>query len=403
MVKVKFKIFRVIFIILIVILFAIATFFLIRGLTYKEEKKVEDDQTPVSMPSVNIEEIIEKIKKEHTILLYESTNIPEFTSLVFLEQGRIQSYLIDKTTGKELTIEDIIKEDKKDDFLAKEQELLALKYPEFIVSGVNTQNGTKAYYVKENEMIIYYYDYPYEYDYTEEVYLTINYNEIADYLQFTPVLDEEYSNEDGYRYDQNKKSVAITFDDGPSSKYNSQFLEVLAKNKAHATFFMVGSMMSSCGKCVLDTYQSGNEIGSHTYSHINIKKSSVAEVNENLAKVDDLFYQITGDHIRYVRPPYGAYSKENLENINSPLILWNLDTEDWRYRDVDHIVNYVMENVSDGSIILMHELYETSLEALKIILPRLYAMGYQVVSVGELAELKGRSIEVGHAYRSFMS
>ena len=252
-------------------------------------------------------------------------------------------------------------------------------------------------------MIIYYYDYPYEYDYTEEVYLTINYNEIADYLQFTPVLDEEYSNEDGYRYDQNKKSVAITFDDGPSSKYNSQFLEVLAKNKAHATFFMVGSMMSSCGKCVLDTYQSGNEIGSHTYSHINIKKSSVAEVNENLAKVDDLFYQITGDHIRYVRPPYGAYSKENLENINSPLILWNLDTEDWRYRDVDHIVNYVMENVSDGSIILMHELYETSLEALKIILPRLYAMGYQVVSVGELAELKGRSIEVGHAYRSFMS
>ena len=214
-------------------------------------------------------------------------------------------------------------------------------------------------------------------------------------------LVQEYTNEDGYQYSSDKKTVAITFDDGPSSKYNAEFLNVLEKNKAHGTFFMVGTMMQSCQKCVLDTYNSGNEVASHTYNHINMKKNSIEEVNENIKKTDDLYYKITGDHIKYVRPPYGAYNKTNLENVDYPLILWNIDPEDWRYHDAEKIVNHVMENVQDGSIILMHELYETSLEALEILLPKLYAEGYQVVSVGELAELKGKEILTGHAYRSF--
>ena len=165
---------------------------------------------------------------------------------------------------------------------------------------------------------------------------------------------------------------------------------------------MVGTMMNNCQKCVLDTYNSGNEVGSHTYNHMNIKKNSILDVNNNLKQVDDLFYKITNDHIKYVRPPYGSYSKENLENVNNPLILWNIDTEDWSHHDVDYIVNEVLENVQDGSIILMHELYETSLQALEVLLPRLYAEGYQVVSVSELANMKGKTLESGHAYRAIM-
>ena len=222
-------------------------------------------------------------------------------------------------------------------------------------------------------------------------------------MDFTYQLDAEYQNENGYNYSVDKKVVAITFDDGPSSKYNAKFLDALARNKAHATFFMVGTMMQSCQKCVLDTYNSGNEIGSHTWNHINIKNNSIDTVNASLKQVDDLFYKITNDHIKYIRPPYGSYSKTNLQNINIPLILWNMDTEDWRYKDVDRIVNYVMENVSDGSIILMHELYETSLQALEIILPKLYAAGYQVVSVGELANLQGRTIDAHKAYSAIKS
>lgn len=400
MIRVKYKVFKIIFIVLIVISFSLATFFTVKGLTYKDKDVTNPEEA--SMSSVDVEQILEDIKASNTNLVYESTGISEFKSLAFLEEGKVKSYIVDTITGAELSIKDIIKEDKYDEFLAKEEELLRLKYPEFIVNGIINGEGTKVYVIKENVMVVYYYDYVYDYPYTESVNLTINYNEVHDYLDFTHELDAEYQNENGYNYIADKKTVALTFDDGPSSKYNAQFLDVLARNKAHATFFMVGTMMNNCQKCVLDTYNSGNEVGSHTYNHMNIKKNNALDVNDNLKQVDDLFYKITNDHIKYVRPPYGSYSKENLENINNPLILWNIDTEDWSHHDVDYIVNSVMENVQDGSIILMHELYETSLQALEVLLPRLYAEGYQVVSVSELANMKGKTLESGHAYRAIM-
>ena len=396
----KYKVFKIIFIVLIVISFSLATFFTVKGLTYKDKDVTNPEEA--SMSSVDVEQILEDIKASNTNLVYESTGISEFKSLAFLEEKKVKSYIVDTITGAELSIKDIIKEDKYDEFLAKEEELLRLKYPEFIVNGIINGEGTKVYVIKENVMVVYYYDYVYDYPYTESVNLTINYNEVHDYLDFTHELDAEYQNENGYNYSADKKTVALTFDDGPSSKYNAQFLDVLARNKAHATFFMVGTMMNNCQKCVLDTYNSGNEVGSHTYNHMNIKKNNALDVNDNLKQLDDLFYKITNDHIKYVRPPYGAYSKENLENINNPLILWNIDTEDWSHHDVDYIVNSVMENVQDGSIILMHELYETSLQALEVLLPRLYAEGYQVVSVSELANMKGKTLESGHAYRAIM-
>src|SRR5699024_1387112 len=122
------------------------------------------------------------------------------------------------------------KNNKMDDFLKKEMELLNLKYPEFIVEGIQNSGGEKVYLIKSNELLIYYYDYTYEYDYQEVVSLTINYNEVHEFLDFTHLLDSEYTNEDGYQYSKDKKTVAITFDDGPSSKYNRQFLDALAKN-----------------------------------------------------------------------------------------------------------------------------------------------------------------------------
>ena len=347
----KYKVFKVIFAILIIIMFILATVFLIRGLTMEEDKDSKNPSIP-SVSKVDVNKIISDIKNENGEPYYESDKIDEFTCLTFLKDNRMQSYMIDSYTGEELTLEDILKEGSLKDFENKELELLKLKYPEFIVEGIQNSEGVKVYVIKDQEMVIYYYDYTYNYEYQDVVSLTINYNEIHDYLDFTHVLDENYENENGYQYSKDK---------------------------------------------------SGNEVASHTYNHMNMKKNSILDVNENIKKTDDLYYQITGDHIKYVRPPYGAYSKTNLENVDYPLILWNLDTEDWRYRDVDHIVNYVMDNVSDGSIILMHELYQTSVEALEILLPKLYAAGYQVVSISELATLQGKTLEAGHAYRAIMN
>jgi len=365
--------------------------------------------------SKNVLEVIKKIKEDNKSLelIYESDDKSTFKSLVFKNANEEQkdinevykSIIIDTKTGEEIPFLDLIKKDKINLFETKEKELLELKYPEFITKAINenkSSTGYKIYYVKNNEVIIYYYDYIYDEIVTENISLKINYNEIKDYLNFNPVLDKHYENENGYNYSKDKKTVSITFDDGPSSKYNPLILDSLLKNKAHATFFMVGTMMNSCHKCVVATYKSGNEVASHTYEHMNIKRNKPESVKESLDKVNDIYNKLTGDNIKYLRPPYGAYNKLNLDNASVPFVLWNLDTEDWRYKDVDHIVNYIIDNVSDGSIILMHELYQTSYEALKIVLPKLYAMGYQVVSVGELASLKGRTLEAGHAYRKIL-
>lgn len=380
----------------ILILILITLIFLFRA-SYKlddEDKKRDISRKDLDLLITNI-----KNDNQNLELEYENTADKDFKSLVYEENGRYKSVIIDTNSGVEITFKDLIKEESISEFEAKEKELLTLKYPEFIVKGL-TENptGYKFYYVKDNEVIIFYYDYTFIYPYTEQISLCLNYNEIKDYLSFKPTLDSKYENENGYNYNPNKKVIALSFDDGPSKPYNSKILDELAKNKAHATFFMVGSMMNSCQKCVLDTYKSGNEVASHTYEHMNIKTNSLEKVNESLIKVDNVYYEITGDHIKYLRPPYGAYNKKNLENATVPFILWDMDTEDWRYRNVEHIVNYIMNNARDGSIILMHELYETSYEALKIALPRLYAEGYQVVNITELANLKGKTLEVGKAY-----
>lgn len=362
---------------------------------------------------VNIDEIVKDIKETYQNIVYESNDNTRYKSIVYKSinektdenniiknEERYNSIIIDTYTGKEITFFDMLKENKLASFEEKEKELLNLKYPEFIIKGIENGDGEKGYYVTENEVIIYYYDYIYNYDIKEEVTLKIDFNEIKNLLNYKPELNKNYQNENGFNYSSNKKAVALTFDDGPSGYYNPLILEELNKNKAHASFFMVGTMMNSCKSCVLQTYKSGNEVGSHTYDHLNIKRAAYDKVNENLSKTDNLYNSITGDHIKLLRPPYGAYSKENLETINNYFILWDLDTEDWRYRNVKHIVNYIKENVHDGSIILMHELYESSYESLKIILPWLYANGYQVVSVSELAKIKGKTLETGKAYLS---
>jgi len=366
-----------------------------------------------SSKKVNIERLMEDIKNKYSDIVYESNDNTRYKSIVYkstekrtdenniTKSGeRYNSIIIDTYTGKEITFFGMLKENKLKSFEEKEKELLNLKYPEFIIKGIENGDGEKGYYVTENEVIIYYYDYIYNYDIKEEVTLKIDFNEIKDLLNYKPELNKNYQNENGFNYSSNKKAVALTFDDGPSGYYNPLILEELNKNKAHATFFMVGTMMNSCKSCVLQTYKSGNEVGSHTYDHLNIKRADYDKVNDNLTKTDNLYNSITGDHIKLLRPPYGAYSKENLETINNYFILWDLDTEDWRYRNVKHIVNYIKENVHDGAIILMHELYESSYESLKIILPWLYANGYQVVSVSELAKIKGKTLETGKAYLS---
>jgi len=312
-----------------------------------------------------------------------------------------ESHIYNNKNGLEVELSELILKEKNTEFWDKVYELLSLKYPKFIVEAIRNGEGNNAYNIKENEMIIYFMNYLIQPAVSEIINIKVNYNEIKDFINFTCKLDNIYKNEDGYNYLSSKKTVALTYDDGPSGEKTEKILEILNNNKARATFFMVGNKMLSDKDTVLNVYKSGNEIGSHTYAHGNLTRQTKEEREAALLKTDEVYKSITGADLKLLRPPYGAYKKEMLNELNYSIVLWNIDTEDWRYKGSDRIVDVVLDNLSDGSIILMHDSYDRTIEATEKLLPILYAKGYQVVSVSELAKLKGVNLENNTAYRRF--
>ncbi len=348
--------------------------------------------------SSKIDEFIKNLKTEK---LVDEVNIKkEITSILLEENGKYKAVLLDYETGEVLDIADLIKDDRNEEFWAKITSLVYLKYPKFIADVLTQGNGENVYFLKDNELIIYYYGYEITPAVKEDLFLTVNYNEIKDYLNITVDLDEFYSNEDGSVINTSKKLVAITFDDGPGP-YTNQLVDILKDNKARATFFMLGSNLKNYRSTVLNVYNNGNEIGYHSYAHKNFKRQDLATIKEEFALSNEILKSITGTTFNLVRPPYGAINEEIKNALDATFILWNVDTEDWRYKDSEYLLNYVLEHINEGNIILFHDIHKTSVAAIEEILPVLYVEGYQLVTVSELAKHFGSELELHKAYRYF--
>ncbi len=330
--------------------------------------------------------------------LLVNASYDKFFYLAFKKEEIKTHFVIDAKTGEETTILNYIKEDQRKAFFNKIKELLYLKYPKFIASFLEGEERIRDVELLENELIIYYNKEGIEPALEEELFLHVNYNEVKDYLDFTLVLDSMYENENGYCYDKNKKTVALTFDDGPNGEKTNQLVNILEENKAHATFFMVGNRMEYGRETILNVLNKGNEIGSHSYAHQNLKRMSLAAVLEGEKKTREIYKSITGKELLYTRPPYGNITSQIKKNLDTIFINWSLDTEDWLHRDKDRVVEAVLKDVEDGDIILMHDLYDSTIEAVEELLPILYANGYQVVSISELANLKGVTLEEHQLY-----
>lgn len=309
------------------------------------------------------------------------------------------SKIYDYNTKEEMDIVDLIKMESIEEYNNKINELLYLKYPEYIDSELIKGYGENSYIFKDNELIIYFNKYNIDTD--ELLLLHVNYNEIYKYLNFTVLLDKDYKNESGFDYKSDKPTVAFTFDDSPTKDNTTRLIEILNKNFSRATFFMLGNKMESNQSIVKYVYESGNEVGSHTYTHKNLNKMSKDEIINDYIKVNNLYNSLTGDTIKLFRPPYGII-KNNMEDyLDVSYILWSVDTLDWKYRSKDYIVNTVLNNISDGDIILFHDTYKSSIDAVEELLPLLYKKGYQIVSVSELAKLKNKDISLHQSYRNF--
>ena len=196
-----------------------------------------------------------------------------------------------------------------------------------------------------------------------------------------------------------KKSVALTFDDGPS-KHTARILNCLEANGAKATFFVVGPNVQKFGDTLRRAVSLGMEIGNHTVNHPNLKTLSEAEIKSEINTNADYVEAATGIRPRLVRPPYGNYTDKILAIANQPFILWSIDTLDWKTRNAQKTIDSVLSSVKDGDIILMHDLYEPTAEAAEKIIPELIKMGFDLVTVPELAARKGISLEA-KPYRNF--
>lgn len=196
------------------------------------------------------------------------------------------------------------------------------------------------------------------------------------------------------------KYVALTFDDGPSS-FTDRLLDCLEENNAKATFFMVGKEIDSFPDEVKRMEKMGCELGNHTYSHVDLTNLSPEDMSSEIAGVDEDLVNLVGHGATVLRPPYGDINDSVRATVGTPMILWSIDTLDWETQDAQQITDAVMSQVQDGSIILMHDIFSTSVDAAEIFIPQLINEGYQLVTVHELAKIKNTELQTGIAYGDF--
>ena len=216
--------------------------------------------------------------------------------------------------------------------------------------------------------------------------ISMVYTEVFDY---DIVTNKKINNSD--------KLIALTFDDGPN--YNtSKVLDVLAKYNVKATFFVLGSKAKDNKKILKREYDSGMEIGNHTFNHLLLTKYKENVIKDEIDKTSSVIFEVTGRYPKLLRPSYGAYNNTIKKIGDMPIIIWDIDTLDWKYHNSKKIASRVINKVKDGDIILMHDIYSATANSLNIIIPELQNRGYTFVTVPELFYYKEITLEKGKVY-----
>lgn len=196
------------------------------------------------------------------------------------------------------------------------------------------------------------------------------------------------------------KLVCFTFDDGPYAPVTNKILDTFEKYNGKATFFVVGDRAETYSDEIVRASKLGCEIGTHTYSHVNLNTLSVPEMQDEINKSCNAISKYSGKRVKILRPPEGAANETVKANVDMPMVLWSVDSRDWDYRNADKDYQSVMDNVFDGSIVLMHDLYPETADAIARIVPELAKQGYKFVTFSELMELRGVDVEPGEKYFS---
>ena len=335
---------------------------------------------------LNFKKQSEKTNKIETLNInYEIEKVDKYTNILFTIENSLvpgekyKSILIDEENKKEIFINKIY----GNNILNEIKEMFYKKYSEYIYSHIK-------------DLVIEDFNFSFKDGYIN-VYVNKNIfsNNILYDIYVSKVFDKEK-----YVFEEVKadKYVAFTFDDGPS-EYTSDIVDAFVSNNSKATFFMLGNRMKALGSVVNYVKDNNMEIGSHTYSHKRLTDLTKEEALEEINSTVIVYNELTNENLILLRPPYGSINNEVMNLSLFPLITWSIDPKDWLNKDPEYIKNHVLETIYDGAIILMHDIYPTSKEAIKMLIPELINNGYKLVTVSELAKIKGKTLVPGQIVR----
>ncbi len=181
-----------------------------------------------------------------------------------------------------------------------------------------------------------------------------------------------------------KPKIALTFDDGPHPVYTPMLLEGLQERRVNATFFLIGKNIEGNEEIVKQMAEQGNLIGNHTYNHVKVSELSAKEACEEMMMTSELVEQITGEATCYIRPPFGVWDDSLDCEIDMISVKWTIDPLDWTTKNVSEVVEKVVTHAEENDIILLHDCYESSVQAALQIVDRLQAEGFEFVTVDQL-------------------
>ncbi|MEH7734130.1 polysaccharide deacetylase family protein [Bacillus pumilus] len=189
-------------------------------------------------------------------------------------------------------------------------------------------------------------------------------------------------------FNPNQKAIALTFDDGPNPSTTSKILTALKENKGHATFFVLGSRVQYYPDMLSKIRKGGNEIGNHSYSHPLLTRLPLKQAVKQVEETQQIIEKASGFTPTHFRPPYGGTNGQINAAVNMKVTLWDVDPEDWKYRNSQYVANYILTHASSGETVLMHDIYDTSANAAVTIIKELTKQGYQLLTVSELEQWK---------------
>lgn len=306
----------------------------------------------------------------------------------------IQTYFFDKQTGELLTLRHLLNEEVSNlEVFAKYIRNQLLKsYQNYLIedTAIAITEPKWRYFnrfaIIDNTLVIYY-------DKNEVATVKAGMPTVKVPLSFlNPALAKSFQTTEKSNNtiipvkSASNKRVALTFDDGPHPKVTKQILKILEKYDAKATFFMVGYRAEDYPSLVREVKEQGHEIGNHTWNHPKLTDIISKNVLWQFNATNNAIENAIGEPATVFRPPYGATNKRvnNLLSENTPIVLWSLDTLDWKHRNSDKLLPVVKKNMHNNAIILMHDIHQSTADGLDSVLAYLQEEGYEFVTVSEV-------------------